>query len=66
MPSKLCVPTWGRLGEEFYNNGPKGRVVDKDWGGSRACIPLIWPQVVSPNELLLMRFSGLSNWDSLE
>ena len=65
MPSKLCVPTWGRLGEEFYSNGPKGRVV-KDWGVSRACIPLIWPQVVSPNELLLMRFSGLSNWDSLE
>ena len=66
MPSELCVPTWGRLGEEFYSNGPKGRVVDKDQGVSRACIPLIWPQVVSPNELLLMRFSGLSNCGSLE
>jgi len=59
MPSKLCVPTWGRLGEEFYK-------FDKDQGVSRACIPLIWPQVVSPNELLLMRFSGLSNCGSLE
>ena len=49
MTRKTVCPNPGRFGEGFWFNGAmvQGRGCCKDQDVCRACIPLIWPQVVS-------------------